>query len=110
MLSQAAVTQRTRWHLAALTVQVRLARLRLTLNADNPFRPRVPAGSPEGGEWTRENVGGDARIILVGGPDDRRYAWCWKRKRPEVGIPCESMSARPTRRCFNGCNKAFGGR
>src|SRR5687768_6163598 len=51
-------------------------RLRLALKAGfDPNQPRVPAGRPEGGQWTR--VGGgvqdEAPVRVAQGPTRRRY-------------------------------------
>lgn len=78
MLLDEIVVQRTRWHLAALKVELKLLRLKLTVSAYNPGQPRVPAGRPDGGQWTDEDrLGGfgadDARLIFVGDTDDQRY-------------------------------------
>ncbi|WP_267422937.1 RNase A-like domain-containing protein [Methylobacterium sp. GC_Met_2] len=79
MLFDEIVVQRTRWHLAALKVELKLFRLKLTVSAYNPGQPRVPAGRRDGGQWTDEDrLGGrgandDARLIFVGDADDQRY-------------------------------------
>lgn len=79
MLLDEIVVQRTRWHLAALKVELKILRLKLTVSAYNPGQPRVPAGRPDGGQWTDEDrLGGlgaddDARLIFVGDTDDQRY-------------------------------------
>ncbi|MFC6740395.1 RNase A-like domain-containing protein [Methylobacterium tardum] len=69
---------RMQWQLVALSVEVKLLRLGLVLYAYNPGQPRVPAGQPDGGQWTNEGgigevaVGNDAHFILVGS-DDQKY-------------------------------------
>ncbi|MCJ2061769.1 hypothetical protein MKK63_03500 [Methylobacterium sp. J-088] len=79
MLFDEIVVQRTRWHLAALIVELKLFRLKLTVSAYDPGQPRVPAGRRDGGQWTDEDrLGGrgandDARLIFVGDEDDQRY-------------------------------------
>lgn len=79
MLSDEIAVQRTRWHLAALKVELKLLRLKLAVRAYNPGQPRVPAGHPDGGQWTigddltsNESVD-DARLILVGSYNNQRY-------------------------------------
>jgi hypothetical protein len=73
------VVIRSRWQLAALRVEAKLLRLGLVLHAYNPGQLRVPAGQPDGGQWTSEDgaedftTGDDARLILVGNEDDQRY-------------------------------------
>lgn len=60
-------------------MELKLLRLKLTVSAYNPGQPRVPAGRPDGGQWTDEDRLGDlgadddARLILVGDTDDQRY-------------------------------------
>jgi len=79
MLSDNIAVQRTRWNLAAIKVELKLFRLQLIVKAYNPGQPRVPAGRPDGGQWTDEDrpVGlgadDDAHLILVGNEDDQRY-------------------------------------
>src|SRR5947209_6343370 len=63
--------------LAALDVELKLCRLRYLLRKYSADQPRVPAGSPEGGQWTSGGGGGgegdsaeagdDAQIELVQG-------------------------------------------
>jgi hypothetical protein len=48
---------RLQWQLTATDLQRKLARLVETLKGYNPDQPRVPAGNPDGGQWTSE--GGD---------------------------------------------------
>ncbi len=44
--------------LAALKVEIKLLRLRTAYKANfNPNQPRVPAGNPDGGQWTDTGVG-----------------------------------------------------
>jgi Bacterial CdiA-CT RNAse A domain len=61
MLSPSLTTKllQMRCEMAAMQLRVALLRLRLAVKAGfDPNQPRVPAGSSEGGQWTR--VGGDA--------------------------------------------------
>jgi hypothetical protein len=64
--------------LAALDVELKLCRLIYLLRKYSPGQPRVPAGSPDGGQWTSGGGGGggadnsaeadgDAQIQLVQG-------------------------------------------
>ena len=46
--------------LAALDVELKLCRLIYLLRKYSPGQPRVPAGSPQGGQWTRGGGGGGA--------------------------------------------------
>ena len=49
-----AVILRMRWQLAALAFDAKMLRLGLALKANfDPNQPRVPAGRPDGGQWTR---------------------------------------------------------
>ena len=79
MLSDEIVVQRSRWHIAALRVEVKLLHLGLVLRAYDPGQPRVPAGHQDGGRWTSEDGSGgfgtddDTRLIRVGSDDDRKY-------------------------------------
>ena len=69
---------RTRWQLAVLRVQCGVLRLGLVLRAYNPGRPRVPAGTREGGRWSggdgADDRADDARTTLVSDQDNRRYS------------------------------------
>jgi hypothetical protein len=57
---------RLRWEHAALRMDLAMLRLQLALEAAfNPNQPRVPAGHPDGGQWTD----GDAGIIPVADSD-----------------------------------------
>lgn len=51
---------RLSWELANLRLWVKFQRLRLALKYD-PNQPRVPAGNPDGGQWTYDG-GGSARV------------------------------------------------
>ena len=79
MAANEIVVTRSRWQLAALRVEVKLLRLGLILHAYNPGQPRVPAGQPDGGQWTSDNgseelkIGDDAHLILVSSEDDQKY-------------------------------------
>ena len=80
MLSDEMDVQRTRWHLAALKVELKLLCLKLAVRAYNPGQPRVPAGHPDGGQWTigddltsNDSVD-DARLIFVGSDNNQRYS------------------------------------
>ncbi len=45
---------RFRWHVAATALETSLASLTRSLKAGfDPNQPRVPAGNPDGGQWTR---------------------------------------------------------
>src|SRR5262245_21655404 len=45
--------KRVAWDLAALRLKLAIVRLYLVIKAGfNPDQPRVPAGNPEGGQWT----------------------------------------------------------
>ena len=50
--------QQMRCDLAALNVQLKLCKLIHVLRKYSPGQPRVPGGSPEGGQWTRGGAGG----------------------------------------------------
>jgi hypothetical protein len=53
--------QQMRCDLAALNVQLKLRKLVYLLRKYSPSQPRLPAGSPEGGQWTRVGGGGGAQ-------------------------------------------------
>lgn len=55
MVTKEIVVTRFRWQLAALSVEVKLLRLGLVFRAYNPGQPRVPAGHPDGGQWTSDD-------------------------------------------------------
>lgn len=80
MVANEIVVARSRWQLAALRVEIKLLRLGLILHAYNPGQPRVPAGQPNGGQWTSENgseeytTSDDVRLIFVSNDDDRKYS------------------------------------
>lgn len=47
-----------RWSIDALRVEVRMLQLRLALRRYDPSQPRMPAGTGEGGQWTRAPASG----------------------------------------------------
>jgi hypothetical protein len=59
------VLARLRCEVAALRVSLAFRRLALALKRYNADQPRVPAGNPDGGQWTD---GGAGRILLAGDP------------------------------------------
>jgi hypothetical protein len=70
--------------LAALNVELKLCRLIYLLRKYSPGQPRLPAGSPDGGQWTSGGGGGggadnsaeadgDAQIELVQGDSLQGY-------------------------------------
>lgn len=79
MASGATGLLRARWLIAAYRVEVAFLRLRLSLRAYHADQPRVPAGNPNGGQWTDGDTGDghdsadDARIVHVSDDADRRY-------------------------------------
>jgi Bacterial CdiA-CT RNAse A domain len=59
---------RAQWQVRGLRITFRLKRF-------NPAQPRVPAGHPDGGQWTDGGGGGgsgDATLIPVGSRDEER--------------------------------------
>ncbi|WP_246685388.1 RNase A-like domain-containing protein [Methylobacterium sp. WL103] len=60
-------------------MEVAFLRLRLSLRAYHADQPRMPAGNPNGGQWTDGDAGNghgsddDARIVHVSDDADRRY-------------------------------------
>jgi hypothetical protein len=48
-----------KWQLAAIELQIKLVRFIIALKAYNPEEPRISAGNPGGGRWTR--IGGIGR-------------------------------------------------
>ncbi|WP_187273763.1 RNase A-like domain-containing protein [Methylobacterium sp. WL8] len=79
MASGATGLLRARWLIASYRVEVAFLRLRLSLRAYHADQPRVPAGNPNGGQWTDGDAGNghgsddDARIVHVSDDADRRY-------------------------------------
>src|SRR5688500_4426169 len=78
MLSPSLTTKllQTHYEIAAMQLRMALLRLRLALKAGfDPNQPRVPAGSSEGGQWTRggEGVQDEAPVRVAQGPTRRRY-------------------------------------
>ena len=75
--------QQMRCDLAALNVELKLCKLIHVLRKYSPSQPRVPAGQPEGGQWTTGSGGGgaddsaeadgDAQIELVQGDPLQGY-------------------------------------
>jgi len=65
-----------RWDIAALAVMARALHLGLLARKAGfrPDQPRVPAGNPDGGQWTEDpswtGAGGDERVPLVFVSDD----------------------------------------
>jgi hypothetical protein len=61
---------RRKYHVAALEVEIGLRRLARILKF-NPDQPRVPAGNPEGGQWTSDgnsgggSGGGDSDVATI---------------------------------------------
>jgi hypothetical protein len=52
---------------AVAGLELRRLRLALALKRFNPSQPRVPAGNPDGGQWTDGGGGGSPRATLVSG-------------------------------------------
>lgn len=67
-----------RWQLAALDIEAKLVRARLALKVFNPFQPRVPAGTREGGQWagdgTADRTGDGSLIQPVAGRERDRIS------------------------------------
>ncbi len=133
--------QREREHQAALAEwqadQDEIARLRVAI-ADlkfalalrriceekySPAQPRVPAGNPDGGQWTDDPGTGrnDPRVISDAMPDavrpgaryaqdttQRRYPLISRRKKHAAAIRSGSMSARATRSFSQACGRIAG--
>jgi hypothetical protein len=49
-----------------LRLQFKVLKLRLWLRKYSPAQPRVPAGNPDGGQWTSGSGGGSPDVVLVG--------------------------------------------
>jgi hypothetical protein len=72
-----AAIRRAAWHVDAARVELALENLKQAcLKANfNPNQPRVPAGNPDGGQWTSEAGGGgspgidDSRVLSDASPD-----------------------------------------
>ncbi|MHC2109015.1 hypothetical protein [Methylobacterium sp. CM6246] len=105
MVTKEIVVTRFRWQLAALSVEVKLLRLGLILRAYNPGQPRVPAGHPDGGQWTsddgsvRPENDNTARIYNVGDKDKYQYNVFLEEEEEKFGgIQLIHTSERPTKR------------
>jgi hypothetical protein len=80
------LSPRTRWLLAANAVEMRFNRLaRLLGTKFNPGQPRVPAGQPDGGQWT--SVGSDQVIAVAA------------RRRASIDAECEAQYDRDLIQC-----------
>ena len=79
MSSSATALLRAKWLITSCRVQVAFQRLRLSFRAYHADQPRVPAGHPDGGQWTDGGAGDgydsgdDARIVHVSDDLNRRY-------------------------------------
>lgn len=79
MPSNTTLLLQAKWLITACRIQVAFQRLRLSLRAYHAEQPRVPAGNPNGGQWTDGDAGdgydpGDeARLVHVSDEVDRRY-------------------------------------
>jgi Bacterial CdiA-CT RNAse A domain len=62
--------QQMRCELAALDVELKLCRLGYLLRKFSADQPRVPPGSPEGGQWTSGTAGGGGADDSTDGGDD----------------------------------------
>lgn len=56
---------RWKWHFAALRFEAALRNHLRALKAYDPNQPRVPAGNPEGGQWTAGEQGQHAPVRLA---------------------------------------------
>jgi hypothetical protein len=57
--------------LAAIRADIRRQKLLRALKAYDPNQPRVPAGNPDGGQWTSGGGGGADRVRLAAGDKPR---------------------------------------
>jgi hypothetical protein len=57
-------------------IDLALIRLKLALRALNPNEPRVPAGSPEGGQWTSGRASISGRLVAEGDDSEERERIC----------------------------------
>ncbi|WP_156375494.1 hypothetical protein [Methylobacterium sp. Leaf125] len=77
-----------RWPLAARDVEAKLVRARLALKVFNPFQPRVPAGTREGGRWsgdsTSDGAGDDSLIRPAAGRERDRISGAELAKDPDL--------------------------
>ncbi len=79
MSSSTTALLQAKWLITSCRVQVAFQRLRLSLRAYHADQPRVPAGHPDGGQWTDGGAGDgydsgdDARIVHVSDDLNRRY-------------------------------------
>lgn len=101
-----AVLARFRYTFAANRVQEAAAALQQTLKAGfRPGQPRVPAGRPDGGQWTDEDFSGSLIYVQSRRRGSRgdRYRYIVnlgeEKRRAESVIQFAGMSARATRNC-----------
>lgn len=79
ILSNATLLLQAKWLNRSCRVQVAFQRLRLSLRAYHADQPRVPAGNPNGGQWTDGDAsdgsvsGDDGQLVHVSDEVDRRY-------------------------------------
>ncbi|WP_245259337.1 RNase A-like domain-containing protein [Methylobacterium sp. 77] len=79
MSSSTTTLLQAKWLITSCRLQVAFQRLRLSLRAYHADQPRVPAGHPDGGQWTDGGTGDgydsgdDARIAQVSDDATRRY-------------------------------------
>jgi hypothetical protein len=72
-----ALLQQMRWRVAVMRMETGCLRLGLALKAGfDPNQPRVPAGNPDGGQWTRvgEGVGDQGQVSVAQNATPRRYS------------------------------------
>ncbi|MCJ2082474.1 hypothetical protein [Methylobacterium sp. J-090] len=78
-LSNATLLPQAKCLITACRVQVAFQRLRLSLRAYHAEQPRVPAGNPNGGQWTDGDAGdgydsgNEGRLVHVSDEVNRRY-------------------------------------
>ena len=72
-----------RWHAAAMRVELTLIKLAHFYRKANfnPNQPRVPAGNPDGGQWTR-----DEGVVVPGSPAGTEVAA--RRISPSIEAQC----------------------
>lgn len=77
MERQEMASRRIYRRIEAMQIEIALLRIGLAFRAFNPNQPRVPAGHPDGGQWTSDEGTGmylgddDARLIFVSDTDNR---------------------------------------
>lgn len=93
---------RLRFHLVAATLQMRADSLNSLIEKYSPSQPRIPAGVPEGGQWTQ--IDG---ISVAGKWNERNRAKCEAQYESDISNApwnpfCESQAMSRMTACMKG--------